>query len=181
MKRSNILIGIGSVLLTLTAVHPQRVMASEEPHTAFELVAIGNQAFGSLIVNGEYQTALGRIAGRSRLYPFAAATNQCVALTMLGRLEEAAAFCDKAIEIAARAGLPGPRHWKGRSVVASQGALAYSNRGVMRVLRGDVAGATEDFRVAIDLKNDMQTPVHNFTLAESKEREDLASVLVRSN
>lgn len=162
MKRLSILIGIGTAMLTFAAVLSQKAIASDQSQTAYEIVVIGNQAFGGLIVNGESQTAIRRLVSRTRLYPFAAATNLCVAHTVLERFDEAEPFCNQAVELTERATLPRPRHWAGRTQVASNGALAYSNRGVLRVLRGDRAGAEEDFRAAIELKNDMRAPAHNF-------------------
>ena len=47
--------------------------------------------------------------------------------------------------------------------LATQRSVAYSNRGVMRILRGNVNGATEDFQTAIERKGkaNLHAPAQN--------------------
>jgi len=156
---------IVSALLTTTAVFPLQAIADEERHNQYEMVAVGNQAFGDLVTKGEYQLAVNRITGRHNNAPYATATNLCVALTMLGRYDQAEPRCDEAIKLADKVPVPAPKGWKGINQVASQRAFAYSNRGVMRIVSGNVNGAAEDFLTAIERKANLRAPTQNLAKA----------------
>ena len=154
---------IVTALLTTTLVFPLQGNADEEQHTQYEMVAVGNHAFGGLVLKGEYQLAVERITGSSNFAPYATATNLCVALTMLGNYDQAEPRCDEAIKLADKRPQPAPKGWKGIIQLATQRSVAYSNRGVMHVLRGNVSGATEDFRTAIErkAKANLRAPTRN--------------------
>jgi len=152
---------IVSALLTTTAVFPLQASADEEQQMQFEMVVVGNHAFGGLVSNGKYQLAVDRITGRRNYAPYATATNLCVALTMLGQYAQAEPRCEEAIKLADKRPVPAPKGWKGINQVAAQRAFAYSNRGVMRILRGNVSGAEEDFLTAIERKANLRAPARN--------------------
>ena len=59
--------------------------------------------------------------------------------------------------------MPAPKGWRGIIQLATQRSVAYSNRGVMHILRGNVGGATEDFRTAIERKGkaNLSAPTRN--------------------
>jgi len=162
MNRSITTVGIGTVILAFAGVLPTAATAADVPQSSYEVVVAGKQAAGDLIVQGQYQQAIQRISGRPAQYPFAAATNLCVAYTMLDQIEQATPHCNQAIKLAEADAKPRPRHWQAREQVAANQALAHSNRGVLRVMSGDGTGAAEDFRAAIELKAEMRAPVHNF-------------------
>jgi hypothetical protein len=162
MKHLHILIGIGSAVLMAATGFPLQATADEEVRSQYEFVVVGNRAFGDLISGGDYQLAIDRIKGRPDDYPYDTATNMCVALSLLGQPEQAALHCDRAIELAEASSRPRPRHWQGRQQVATRWAVAYSNRGVLRALRGDPAGAEEDFRIAVEHKSAVKAPTQNF-------------------
>ena len=168
MKQLDVLIGIGSLVLTAFSGFPLQATADGPAQTKYEFVVVGNQAFGNLVSNGEYQLAIDRINGRQNVYPFAAATNLCVSLSMLGRLDRAAAQCDEAIKQAEASSLPGPKRWKGHHQLATRWAMAYSNRGVFRALSGDLSGAEEDFRMAVEHEAKMNAPTRNFARVQMK-------------
>ena len=174
MNRSITTIAIGTAVLTFASVLPMAATASDAPQSSYEVVVAGKQAFGDLIVKGQYQQAIQRITGRPVQYPFAAATNLCVAYTMLDQLDQATPYCNQAIKLAEANAKPMPRHWKGRAQVQSNQALAHSNRGVLRVLSGDGTGAAEDFRAAIELREEMRAPVHNFARLNMSTSEPVA-------
>ncbi|MGB7451467.1 MAG: hypothetical protein WBM36_04990 [Lysobacterales bacterium] len=106
-----------------------------------------------------------RITGRRNFAPYATATNLCAALTMLGQYDQAEPRCDEAIKLAEKQPVPAPRGWKGINQVAAQRAVAYSNRGVMRILRGNVSGAEEDFLTAIERKANLSAPTRKLAKA----------------
>jgi Flp pilus assembly protein TadD len=161
MKHTTHLIVIVSALLTTGAVFPQQATANEASHVQFEMVVVGNRASGDLVSKGDYQTAVDRITSRYTGYPFATATNLCAALSMLGEFDQAEPHCNKAIKLADKKPVPAPRSWKGRNQMTSQQALAYSNRGVLRMLSGDASGAEEDFQVAIERNANLNAPARN--------------------
>ena len=63
--------------------------------------------------------------------------------------------------------MPAPKGWKGINQLATQRAVAYSNRGVIRVLRGNVRGAEEDFLTAIERKANLRLSVPTRNLAKA--------------
>lgn len=174
---NNLQFRVGSFVLLFAAIFPHPTMAAEVPHSSYEIVVISNRAFGNLIMNGDHQQAIRRIRGRAPLYPFSAANNLCAANTALGRFGDALNFCDRAIEVAERASIPRQKRWKERAHMATIAALAYSNRGVLRVLMGDEAGAEDDFQAAIELKEDMRAPLHNFARLHMDSTEPVAVII----
>jgi len=154
-----------SALLTTTVVFPLQGSADEEHQIQYEMVVIRNHALGNLVSNGKYQLAVDRITGRRNYEPYATATNLCAALTMLGKYDQAEPRCDEAIKLADKSPVPAPRGWKGINQLAAQRAIAYSNRGVMRILRGNVNEAEEDFLTAIERKANLRAPTRNLAKA----------------
>jgi len=161
MKNVTNLTAIVATLLTIATVFPVQASADEEHQALFEMVIVGNRASGDLVSKGHYQKAIDRITGVYSGYPFASATNLCTALSMLDKFEQAKPHCDEAIKLASKSPKPAPRSWNARNQLATQRALAYSNRGVMRILSGDASGAEEDFRMAIERKADLRAPTQN--------------------
>jgi hypothetical protein len=151
-----------STLLATTALFPLHVNADEEQQMQYEMVAVGNQAFGDLVLKGKYQLAVTRINASGNFAPHATATNLCVALTMLGKYDQAEPQCDEATKQAEKSP---PRGRDSINQVKTQRAFAYSNRGVMRLLSGNVSGAKEDFLTAIERKADLHTPTRNLAKA----------------
>jgi len=181
MKRiSNLLLEIGSSMLIFVFLFPQPSMAEDVVNSSYEIVVIGNRAFGNLVVSGDYREAIKRISGTvDRHHPFSAPNNLCVVYTAIGQYEAALPFCDKAIEVAEWKSRPGPGRLKDRVQMVTIAALAHSNRGVARVLSGDEAGGEDDFQAAIELKNDMRAPLRNFARMSIGSSEPVA-VIIRS-
>lgn len=161
MKHAAHMIIIASALLAAGTVLPQQATANEVSPVQYEMVVVGNQASGDLVSKGDYQAAVDRITSRYSGYPFATATNLCASLSMQGFFDQAEPHCNEAVRLANQSGVPAPRSWKARKQVASQQSLAYSNRGVMRVLSGDSNGAEQDFQAANDRDSGLQAPARN--------------------
>lgn len=161
MRHTTNLIVIVSTLLTIGAIIPRQATANETSQLQYEMVVVGDQAFGNLVSKGDYQTAINRIARRYRHFPFASATNLCAAFSMLNEFEQAEPHCNEAIKLANKSTVPSPRGWKGRNQMTAQQAQAYSNRGVMRIMSGDEIGAEEDFQAAIERNAKLHAPARN--------------------
>ena len=178
MKRTKLSISIGSLLLVVAAAFPMQAVAVDESDNAYELLVVVNRAYGDLIVNGRYQKAIKRIKGQRSLfhvYPYATALNLCAAHSMLGQLEEALPYCDEAVERAEKAA-QSPA-WNGQSEMTDRWARAYSNRGVLHVMRGELADAEQDFRLALELRSDMDAPTHNVARFHMDTAEPIAATV----
>ena len=165
---------IVSTLLTTTALFPLQGSANEEQQTQYEMVVVGNQAFGDLVSKGKYQLAVKRINSSGNFTPHATATNQCVALTMLGEYDKAEAQCDEATKLAEQTP---PRGRDSINQAKAQRAFAYSNRGVMRMLSGNVSGAREDFLTAVERKADLRTPTRNLAKANDEPTSQFVAIV----
>jgi Flp pilus assembly protein TadD len=156
MKRINTLNAILSTLLVTAIALPGHVMAEDSTIAHFEMIAIDNEISGRLVAGGDYEKAIDWLKVRYNQHPFANATNLCTAYAMLGQFDEAESHCDDAIALAGDAAESG-----GIELHRLQRAVAHSNRGVLRMLRGDAIGAETDFRVAVNVKADLAAPTRN--------------------
>lgn len=153
MKRFTILF-----LLALTAVFACQTSWAQEVPADYQMSVVLDRAYGDVVASGRYDRAILRINSHHDRFPYASATNLCVAHTMVGQFKHAEYYCDKALEEAEKAAAKGRQ--KSRDYT-TEWALAYSNRGVLRARRGDHEGASEDFRLAIEKQSGSTLPVHN--------------------
>jgi tetratricopeptide (TPR) repeat protein len=117
------------------------------------MITIIDSAHGSKVATGRYEQAIEKIAAVEEVAgdnadSFFNQTNLCVAFTKLGNIEAALAACDAAVEKAesvrfARVSQLSPfsQERKRREYLA----MALSNRGVMRAVKGDLELARQDF------------------------------------
>ena len=161
MKHTTHLIIIVSALLATATVLPAQATANEVSSAPYEMVVVGNLVSGDLVSKGDYQAAVDRITSSYAGYPFATATNLCASLSILGFFDQAEPHCNEAVRLANQSAVPAPRRWKARKQVASQQALAYSNRGVLRILSGDASGAEQDFQAAIEHNAELPASARN--------------------
>jgi len=105
-----------------------------------------------------YQMAVYRMPGDAEVSRFAQLSSLCVSHTLVGQFVHARHHCDEALAEthAASAGKSSEA-----AALATQLALAYSNRGVLRARSADSEGAERDFRAAIELKPATRIPAHN--------------------
>lgn len=114
---------------------------------------------------GDYRRAIA--ASRSVLaepgWQAAAYNNTCVAYTILQDYKRARHACGKAVKIlrAAKA-----RQRGARDGIPAGLAMAYSNRGVLRALTGDLQKAQEDFSRAQKYATRADQYTHNSTLLQ---------------
>jgi len=105
-----------------------------------------------------YQMAVYRLPGDTEVSRFAQLSSLCVSHTLVGQLVHARHHCDEALaETRAASNGDSPE----ATALATQLALAYSNRGVLRARSADSEGAERDFRTAIELKPATRIPSHN--------------------
>ena len=149
---------IGAIILALTLVFSFQPAQADDQSGSYQMSVVLDRAHGDIVSSGNFEKAILRISSRHSRFPYASATNLCVAHTMVGQFKHAEHYCDEALVEAEKAAARGMR--KGRDYTA-EWALAYSNRGVLRARMGDTSGAGEDFRMAIELKADTDVPMNN--------------------
>jgi Tfp pilus assembly protein PilF len=143
---------------------------AQEGSTSYEMSIVFDRSHGDLVSRGSYERAIVKINRGHDHYPFATATNLCVAHTMVGQYKHAEHYCDKALEEAEKAAAQGRR--KSRDYTA-EWAMAYSNRGVLRARIGDDAAAERDFRMAIDKQAGQDLPIHNLAVLKQETSDTL--------
>lgn len=121
----------------------------------YEMAAIEDLAQGQQVVSGNYHAAIKELVGvrpNSNRH-FAASTNLCVAYTVTKQFDKAASACDAAIE--SRRHVKYPARWYNAEMTRTKvrdKAIAFLNRGVLKAVTGDTAGARQDFESANRLK-----------------------------
>lgn len=127
----------------------------------YQMAAITDQAYGDHVLAGDYGTAIARLSGRSRR--FEARTNLCVAYALSGELEAADRACADALAISerrARDGQASQQRAEHRDL-----AIALSNHGVVRAMRGDLLGALANFARAVDVQDELAQARNNLHLS----------------
>lgn len=162
-----------TILFVLAGFLPGLVTAAENPPSAYEMVFVEDRAHGDKVLYGAYEKAITRLSRQAdrfpNRHPFATATNLCVAHAMIGQYEQADLYCDRAVAIAEETAVTGRKERRDRvsglplelRSVNDNWAQAYSNRGVLRALTGNMEGAEEDFRHAIALEADSAAAASN--------------------
>lgn len=133
---------------------------------AFEMLVFEESAAGRYLVDGALEEALALNEARS-LKRFSAVNDRCVSLTLAGQLEKARVVCNDAVRAARRS----DTRAAGQGVAMdtrSQRAMAYTNRGVLFALLGEVRLAQEDFKSAIDLSTGLTAATDNLDLLENR-------------
>lgn len=165
--------GIG-IIVTLAAL-PAMAAAAQQTPSPYEMIVIADSAHGRLIREGRYRDAIEKAAKSvKRQDPFELANNLCVAYTLAKDFENALEACDQAVPASTevlQAAKANPLI--SSSVVkragARNGAIAYSNRGVLRAMTGDAAGARRDFQTAAALETTIEAPERNLQNLAARE------------
>ncbi len=111
---------------------------------AYSMAVIIDAAEGKAVRKGKYDQAIARLTEEKRYRRnerFARSTNLCVAYTKTGELEKAEFACEQAVMLHADNSVDSERNH----------ALALSNRGVLRAVKGDVELARADFEAATEI------------------------------
>jgi tetratricopeptide (TPR) repeat protein len=114
----------------------------------YQMAAVSNRARGSSVLGGDYDQAIDDLGGQSRRH-FASSTNLCVAYTMTGDLEKADVECGAALKLSEKAS------------VRRDIAVALSNLGVIKAVRGDISGAQQDFNEALKIHGELRQASDN--------------------
>lgn len=150
-------------------------MSAIAADTAYEMIAYDESVSGKLISIGNYEGAIELATKRlhngtldRRLMEH---TNLCVAYTLTRSFEHAHASCEAALKLA-------------REVDAAQShrtfrteqetAKAISNRGVLKAVTGDLAGASSDFTEAMAAIGASRVPDRNLARLEGAVPDRLA-------
>lgn len=157
-------------LIAAALVASQPLLADSIP-AVYEMSVIEDAAEGRRLTQGDFTTAIDELS-EPRLFgstTFATSNNLCVAYTMTKKFEQAAAACDDAV--AARGRVRHPARWYNSTVTRTRvrdKALALSNRGVLRAVTGDVAGARVDFEQAIAMEAELDSPEANLVRLDAR-------------
>ena len=171
MKRHPVKWLPGAALLLLASAS----LAQEETSSAYRMAVIKDDAYGRMLLSGDYETGIAKISSynKKRAKTFEAKNNLCVAYTLTRQFDEAAPACDEALTISERYS----RH--GYSPVSSHGtrdlALAYSNRGVLRAVTGDFVGARQDFEFAATVDDDIDVATANLKWLDARQAQATAA------
>lgn len=139
----------------------------------YALTVVADREHGARVLDGDYDRAIRALGSGLKRFPFAHATNLCVALAMSGERERAEEACGVALlrgEQAARSAR-GPN----RAERYREWAIALSNHGVLQALAGNPEGAREDFRVAVEVGADTGIPARNLARLESGATDEVAA------
>ena len=154
------------VLLLLAAVSLSQAVFAK----GYQMSIVPGHSQGYLVQQGRYEEAMSSISlVGSRQFP--ANTNLCVAQAKAGHLIEARASCERAVDAARIDAKIGKRV---NHNYAADLAVALTNRGVLRVILGDLAGAEKDFRMAIELHAGSDTPLQNLAILNQVTKDSLA-------
>lgn len=146
---------------------------AEEIQSAYTMTAITNASYGGKVASGEYEYAIEKItaAGFNKKDSFESAVNLCVAYTKTGALESAEQSCDVAIARIRDRMSAGSAfllsYMPGFAAQERDLAVALSNRGVLRAVRGETELARQDFSEAVELGTSLDAPRINLGHLES--------------
>lgn len=148
--------------------------------SAYEMIAYLESLSGSRLAAGDYAGAIDfatkRLHGGTAMSRLVEHTNLCVAYTVVRDFALARERCDTALELA--------RHVDedlshGVSRTEQETAKAMTNRGVLKAMTGDVAGAASDFRRALAVTGPRNAAGSNLLRVESAMTDRLAMTEAR--
>lgn len=160
----------GPLVLLSTFVCGTAMLAATDAKSegaAFEMASYLDSPGGREVAAGDYAAAIAKAtSGASHFHatsPLVASTNLCVAYTVTGVFEAAQNACAKAVTLAKRLD-DMPHRRFARSTATSK---ALTNRGVLRAVSGDSAGAATDFRKAAAMRGADSAASRNLAYLES--------------
>ena len=155
----------GPRALTLAAAAAGALLASSgaSASSALEMVVYEDTVQGKRLVNGQWERVLKDVETRAGAR-FGDQTNLCVSLTLAGRFDDAAVACDDALAVAEKTASRPSIDDLLEAELDKRRAMAHTNRGVLRALEGDRAGARSDFEAAIELSPRVKAAAANLDL-----------------
>ena len=134
-----------------------------------EMVVYEHSFQGKRLMHGEWEQVLEDVESGSGAR-FEDHTYRCISLTLARQLEAAVDACDAAV---AAAEVASPRVAFDNLLQVERDkrrAMALTNRGVLRVLQGDLAGARVDFEMATDISPRVKAAAANLDLLGADSR-----------
>ncbi len=170
-------------VITLLAIVAAAPALAHDMQDSFEMTVVRDAAWGSKVTNGDYAEAIAKIsaAGDRASQRFFRNNNLCVAYAKSKKIDAALDACNAALSItkadpsATTGGRRDRQSFRSRNERRHQ-AMALSNRGVLRVVSGDIASARDDFEAALALDTGISAPARNLALLESEFSETIAGV-----
>jgi Flp pilus assembly protein TadD len=159
-RKTAVLFGAG--VFTASALAAPAVaheVATEPRASGYQMAAVIDRARGNVVLAGDYGKAIEDLGGESGKR-FEASTNLCVAYTMTGNLEKADSECAAALELSEK------------SAVRRDIAVALSNLGVVKAVRGDLGGARKDFNRALEINAGLRQASENLQLLHEANASD---------
>lgn len=151
----------GATLLALSA-------GAAAAEAGYEMSSYVDSPSGRRVLAGDYEGAIDlaslRVAAPKLETRLMESSNLCVAYTLTSDFDAAREACDEAVTLAKRVDAR-ESHLTFRS--ASETARAMTNRGVLRAVVGDAAGAESDFREAAAMAGLSSAPGRNLAHLES--------------
>lgn len=146
---------------------------AEELPSAYVMTVFDDRAQGQQVVSGDYDQAIAALTesgyGNASLE---IRNNLCVAYAMANDLPKAEKACMQALRSRSKSAA----FWNHSFRAREDRAVAYSNRGVIRAISGDVEGAMEDFRRAVRLSGTFEPAAHNLARLRARTTQAVSSV-----
>lgn len=147
---------------------------AEELPSAYVMAVFDDRAQGQQLVSGEYEGAIAALAeGGQGNASLEVRNNLCVAYAMTKRLSKAEEACVQALRSSRKSAAFWNHSYRRQR---EDRAVAYSNRGVIRAVSGDIEGAMEDFRRAVKLSGTFEPAAHNLARLNAKATPAVSSV-----
>lgn len=151
-RKTAALFGAGAVAANMLAAPVEAHEPAHEPGASrYQMAAVIDRARGDAVLAGDYGKAIEDLDSQSGKR-FEASTNLCVAYTMIGDLENAGSECATALELSEK------------SAARRDIAIALSNLGVVKAVRGDLSGARRDFNRALEINAYLRQASDNLQL-----------------
>jgi tetratricopeptide (TPR) repeat protein len=143
---------------------------SDDVQPKFEMAVYSDAPQGMKILNGKYDQAIEKInTASSSAYRLHVQTNLCVAYVKAGDIDAAESVCEEAVVAAKSLNVVRASSFIGQSsakVRARYLAVALSNRGVVKAVRGELQAAKEDFDAALAQRSGISTVETNIARLE---------------
>lgn len=148
------------------ALATQALSATEQAPEPYHMAVISDAAYGEVLLLGDYGLVIKEFDGKKipLREQFPVHNNLCVAYVMAKDTDNAERACDVAVTVGKR------------GAAARDLAVALMNRGVVRAISGDNAGARQDFKLAIRTHRGLKAPNENLARLESREGNAVASL-----
>jgi hypothetical protein len=157
-----------SILFAAAALLAPPVRGAEGTSGEYWVIVIPPNVPGDSRHEDYYEMAVYRMPGEPGVSQVAMLSSRCVSHTLVGQFRHAQRYCDEAMQETREA-------TSVRSGLATQLALAYSNRGVLRARAGDPAGAEHDFGLALELRSETGVPARNLARLKARRASGLTA------